>query len=62
MLELYARLFAKIKENYALRQEIQTRLKTKRRLIRQQIIEENIGECICDVATENVLIVSSTYF
>ena len=52
MLELYARLFAKIKENYALRREIQTRLKPKRRLIRQQIIEENCGACICDLATE----------
>ena len=54
VLELYARLFAKIKENYALRREIQTRLKPKRRLIRQQIIEENIGACICDLATGNM--------
>ena len=52
MLELYARLFEKIKENYALRREIQTRLKSKRRLIRQQIIEENIGAGICSLAMQ----------
>ena len=46
VLELYARLFAKIKENYALRREIQTRLKPKRRLIRQQIMEENINRVL----------------
>ena len=40
VLEMYKRMFAKLRENYQLHREVEARMKSKAKLIKQQIIEE----------------------
>ena len=40
VLEMYKRMFAKLRENYKLNREVDARMKSKAKLIKQQIIEE----------------------
>ena len=37
---MYKRLFTKIKENYSLKKEVQARMKSNARLIKEQILAE----------------------